>query len=101
MAQFMKVAKVSDLAPGNGRTVEAGGKKIALFNVGGTYKAVADTCLHRGGPIGEGALEGNAVVCPWHHWKYDLGSGASLTNPALKLQTFPVKVEGDDVLVEV
>jgi nitrite reductase/ring-hydroxylating ferredoxin subunit len=100
MPDFIKAAKAQDIPPGTGRTVEVGGKKIALFNVGGKFEALADACAHRGGPLGEGALEGNCVVCPWHHWEYDVTSGGSTKPPGQHVAKYPTKLEGEDVLVE-
>ena len=100
MGKTIKVAQVSDLSPGEGKVVQADGQKIALFNVGGTFHAIDNTCLHRGGPLGEGQLEESVVTCPWHAWQYDVTTGANVNNPAVMVASFPVKVEGSDVLVE-
>lgn len=100
MAEFVKVCKVGDIAIGNGRTVDVRGKPVAVFNVDGVFYAISDTCLHRGGPLGEGELEGTTVTCPWHGWRYDVTTGANEMNPSLVLERYQVKVEGDDVLVE-
>ncbi|MBI3083984.1 MAG: Rieske (2Fe-2S) protein, partial [Candidatus Omnitrophica bacterium] len=81
--------------------VEVGGKTIAVFNCDGTFYAVDNTCVHRGGPLGEGSLSGTTVTCPWHGWEYDVASGTCLTNPAAKIQRFDVKVDGDDVLISI
>jgi len=101
MGKLAKIAQTSDLNPGQCRVVEAEGKTLALFNVDGTFYAVDNTCLHRGGPLGEGELEGKIVTCPWHGWRYDVATGANVNNPAVKVACFPVKVEGTSVLVEV
>jgi nitrite reductase (NADH) small subunit len=66
MAGFVKVAKTDEIVPGQGKMIEVGGKKIALFNVEGSLHAIDDTCTHRGGPLSEGSLEGNQVTCPLH-----------------------------------
>ena len=66
MAQFIKIASTADLAPGKARCVEVGGKKVALFNLEGTFYAIDDTCTHRGGPLSEGEVSGEEVTCPWH-----------------------------------
>ncbi|MFQ5658277.1 MAG: Rieske (2Fe-2S) protein [Candidatus Methylomirabilales bacterium] len=100
MAKMVKVAQVSDLSSGEGKVVQAEGQAIALFNVGGTFHAIDNTCLHRGGPLGEGQLEESVVTCPWHAWQYDVTTGANVNNPAVKVANFPVRVEGTDVLVE-
>ena len=66
MAGFVKAAKTDEVAPGQGKMVEVSGKKIALFNVEGSFHAIDDTCTHRGGPLSEGSLEGNQVTCAGH-----------------------------------
>jgi 3-phenylpropionate/trans-cinnamate dioxygenase ferredoxin component len=100
VASFIKVAAVTDIAEGAGKTVEAAGKQIALFNLGGKFYAIDNACKHRGGPLGEGEVDGTSVVCPWHGWEYDIKSGANLDDPSVKLGCYPVKVEGNDVFVE-
>jgi nitrite reductase/ring-hydroxylating ferredoxin subunit len=77
-----------------------GGRVIALFNVDGAFLAIDNTCAHRGGPLAEGTLEGSVVTCPWHGWKYDCRSGASLTAPGRTVASYPVEVRGSDVLVD-
>lgn len=101
MASFIKVAARADVPDGTGKTVEAGGKQIALFNTAGKFYAIDNTCKHRGGPLGEGELDGTHVTCPWHGWEYDVTTGANLDDPNVKVGCYPVKIEGDDVLVEV
>ncbi len=100
MAKAVKVAQVSDVQPGQGTVVHAEGQDIALFNVGGTFHAIHNTCVHKGGPLGEGGLEGTTVTCPWHGWQYDVTTGSTVRNPAIKVASFPVRVEGSDVVVE-
>ncbi len=101
MGILVKVAKLSDLAPGQGKTVDAAGRELALFNVGGTFHAIDNACKHRGGSLGEGELDGSIVTCPLHAWTYDVSTGECFDDPACHIDKFPVKVEGDDVLVEV
>ena len=101
MGTFTRVADTADLKPGEGTVVEVAGKTLALFNVDGTFYALDNTCLHRGGPLGEGELEGAVVTCPWHGWRWDVTSGANTNNPAVKVACFPVKVEGSSVLVAI
>jgi nitrite reductase (NADH) small subunit/3-phenylpropionate/trans-cinnamate dioxygenase ferredoxin subunit len=101
MPQFVTIGKVSDLNPGQGKVVEAEGKVIALFNVGGTFHAIDNTCKHRGGPLGEGELEGSVVTCPWHGWQYDVTNGKCVFNPGVTVTCFETRVEGDEVRVEI
>jgi len=99
MADFVCVAKADEITRGQSRTVDVDGKTIAIFNVEGTFYAMDDTCVHRGGPLGQGKLEGNIVACPWHHWRFDVKTGISLTNPAARVGCYPTKIEGADILV--
>ena len=101
MSEFVKAAKTTDLKSGEARVIECGGRTLALCNVEGRYYALDNTCLHRGGPIGEGFIDGETVTCPWHGWQYDVKTGAATTNPSVKLATFETKVEGDDILVAI
>lgn len=102
MAQFHRVAKVSEVPPGTGKAVAAGGQTIALFNVGGVFYALSNTCPHRGGPLGEGVLMEKVVTCPWHAWSFDVTTGKLATNPTapLGVKTYPVRTEGEEILVE-
>ena len=101
MASFVKVASTSDLKPGATMTVEVDGKAIALFNVAGKIYATDNTCLHQGGPLGEGILEGEVITCPWHMWEYNVRTGEKLGESSLKLATYPVEVDGTDIKVAV
>lgn len=101
MADFVRVASLADLGEGECRPVEVGGKTIALFNVGGTVFALDNTCAHQGGPLGEGMLEGDVVTCPWHLWEYNVRTGEKVGTPSIKVETYPVQVEGNDIKVAV
>ena len=101
MAEFVKVANLSDLGPGSSMTVDANGKAVALFNVDGAVYALDNTCLHRGGPLGEGFLEGDVVACPWHMWEYNVRTGEKVGDPSCKVATYAVEVEGNDITVQV
>jgi len=68
--------------------------------VNGFYRAMDNVCLHRGGPLGQGMIEGGKVVCPWHGWAWDPKTGAAEQNPNAKVAVYPLKIEGGDVLVE-
>lgn len=101
MAEYVAVAKVSDLAAGSGKVVDVNGKAVALFNVNGTFYAIDNTCRHRGGPLGEGTLEGTVVTCPWHMWDYDVTTGEFTANRDVKVATYPVQVEGTEIKIAV
>ena len=95
-----KIADTKDVPPGTGTIVDAGGRTLAVFNVDGTFYAIDNTCLHRGGPLGEGELEGAIVTCPWHGWRYDVTTGAHEDNPSRCVPRYPVTVEGGAVYVD-
>jgi nitrite reductase/ring-hydroxylating ferredoxin subunit len=99
---FTKAATVHELPPGKGKQVTINGKQVALFNVGGTFYAIEDTCCHRGAPLWEGELNGKVVTCPWHGAEFDVTTGAHLSPPAPRDNaSYPVQVVGDEVQVDV
>jgi 3-phenylpropionate/trans-cinnamate dioxygenase ferredoxin subunit len=101
MAQH-QVAKRSEIAPGSTRRVVVDGSEILLCNVEGNLYAIEDVCTHDGGPLDQGQLEGETVVCPRHGATFDVRTGDALTLPAVvPVMTYPVTVEGDDVYVDV
>lgn len=99
MTEFVKVAARNEIPPGEGRCLQVGSEKIALFNVGGTLHAIDNTCCHMGGSLGEGQLDEKVVTCPLHGWQYDVTTGECQTQPGARVASFEVKVEIDDVLV--
>jgi 3-phenylpropionate/trans-cinnamate dioxygenase ferredoxin component len=101
MAEFVKVASLSELAPGTAKAVEVAGTAIALFNVDGTVFALDNTCLHQGGPLGEGMLDGEVVMCPWHMWEYNVRTGEKIGEPSLKVRRYEVQVENGDIKVAI
>lgn len=64
MAYWVKVARVNEIPVGTSKVVEAGGTPVALFNIEGTFYALGNICLHQGGPLGEGRVQGTTVTCP-------------------------------------
>ena len=99
MGEFVRVTGTTDVKSGQGIVVEVNGKTLAVFNVDGAFHAIDNTCIHRGGPLGEGDLEGSVVTCPWHGWQYDVTTGACVANPAARVERYEVQVEGTDVKV--
>jgi nitrite reductase (NADH) small subunit len=100
MGDFVRVAGTADVTPGTGMVAEVNGQAVAVFNVEGTYYAMDNTCVHRGGPLGEGELEGEVVTCPWHAWQFNVKTGVSVNNPSASVKTYQVKVEGSDIKVQ-
>lgn len=99
MGEFVRVTDTADVKPGHGIVAEVRGKTLAIFNVGGTFFAIDNICIHRGGPLGEGEVEGSVVTCPWHGWQFDVTTGACVANPAAKVERYEVKIDGTDVTV--
>jgi len=100
MSRRVFIGPAADVPIGEGCVVEAEGKTLALFNVDGAFYALENACAHRGGPLGEGDLDGAAVVCPWHAWRWDVKTGANANNPAVKMPCFPVSLDDGRVFVE-
>lgn len=89
------------MPPGTVREVSVGGRLLALArDEQGAFWALDNMCAHMGGPLGRGYLEDDALVCPLHGFAYRLDDGSCTMLPALKVQTIAVRVEGDDILVE-
>jgi nitrite reductase (NADH) small subunit len=101
MPNYIKVASVSQIAPGTGMVANVNDKEVAVFNVDGSFYAIENICKHRGGPLGEGELEGETVTCPWHAWQYNVKNGNCLTKEGIKMDTYEVHVEGDDVKIAI
>jgi nitrite reductase/ring-hydroxylating ferredoxin subunit len=93
------VASEKDLAPGQSRSVRVGIRRIAVFNVDGTYYAIEDACRHMKAPLSTGRVEGRTLTCSWHGWKYDIVTGACQDKAWGCVRTFPVKVENGEVMV--
>jgi len=85
---------------GSGRVLEAAGRTVAVFKVRGTFYAIDNECSHRGGPLGEGDLEGTVVLCPWHAWRWDVTTGANVNNPAVKVACYPIAEQDGSLFVD-
>jgi NAD(P)H-dependent nitrite reductase small subunit len=96
---FVTVARVGDVAPGTGKTVLLGRREVALFNAGGRFYALDNTCPHQGGPLSEGWIEGETVTCPWHAWCFTMRDGKMTLGDYAQVDTFDVRIEGDEVRI--
>lgn len=97
---FVKVAAVSELPPGDMKVVDVGDEQILLVNVDGAVHACDDICSHAYASLSEGDLDGVEVECPLHGAVFNVATGKALTPPAVDaLRTFAVRVDGDDILV--
>ncbi len=100
MTDFVTVARVSEIPPGSGRTVEVQGIWIALFNIGGTFYAIDNACPHAGGPLGEGRVRDSGVVeCPWHGWRFDVTTGQRVGNPDFEVPCCAVRIVDEQVQI--
>lgn len=97
--EFVTVARTTEIDPGRARVVYLRGMEVALFNIGGDFYAVDNSCPHEGGPLVAGTVEGEVLTCPWHRWQFHLATGCSPINPAIKVQTYPVKIEGEQIKI--
>ena len=98
--RWQDVGAAEELARAAVQPVTIGRLKLALVHRNGEFSAISGVCNHVGGPLGEGSLDGDYVVCPWHAWTFDVRTGENTVNAELKIPCFPVKVEGDQILVE-
>ena len=101
MSNLTKVTAKKDLPPGKAIAVAVGQKTIAVFNAGGEFFAIDDTCTHAGGPLCEGEVDGKVVTCPWHGAEFDLTTGMCVNDVAPEpLHCYQVVVEGEDIKIE-
>lgn len=101
MAQWYAVAKVKDLKEGDGVMCPIQGRPVGLWKYQDRFYALEDRCPHRGALLSEGDCKNGIVTCPWHAWQFDLKDGHFLENPEIKLKSYPVKVEGEDVFIQI
>jgi 3-phenylpropionate/trans-cinnamate dioxygenase ferredoxin subunit len=100
MSQWVDVAALGELAPGEHRVVEADGVEIAVFNLAGEYHAIENVCTHDGGTLSGGWLDGEAIVCPRHGARFSVKTGAVLAPPAYEpVHTFPIRIHDGRIQV--
>ena len=99
MDHFDRVARTSEITPGNGRTVIVAGIPVTLFKVDGSFHAIQDPCVDPDEAPQEIGPPQRVSSCMWHGWEYDVRTGESLTAPGTYARTFEVNVAGDDVFV--
>lgn len=101
MSDFQKIASKNEIENGSMKTFEVNGKKVAIANMDGQFFAIDDTCSHAQCSLGEGFLDEQTVICPCHGSTFDVSNGKVLSLPATQnVGSYPVKVEGDDILVQ-
>ena len=97
--QFVRVAGVADVPAGSARAFRNGRHDVAIFNVGGEFYALANSCPHQGGPIADGFLEGPLITCPWHAWCFDVRTGKMTLGEFARVERFAIRREGDSLYV--
>ena len=101
MAEFVRICGKADLPPaGEAREIAVGERVLCVANEGGSISVMDNVCPHRGGPLGQGMIEGGKLICPWHAWAFDLKTGEATHTPMARVPMYEVKVEGEDVLVK-
>lgn len=98
--KMFKVADRDEVPDGKSKIVHIEGRSLALFRINNEYFAIANSCLHRGGPLGEGEVSGHEVTCPWHGWKFNLVDGSFSMVPTLKVKIFKVRQTPEGVFIE-
>lgn len=98
---FVSVATVDELKPGERMVVELGRHWVAIFNVEGTYYAIEDVCTHDDGPLAEGELNGCIIACPRHGATFDIRTGKVLSAPAMvDVKSYEVHIQGSDIQIK-
>ena len=101
MADWVAVARVEELPPGQWRVVDLDGTRVAVFNLQGEYFAIEDVCTHDGGILTGGTVEGEQIMCPRHGARFSIKTGEALTAPAYEATaTFPVRVQYGEIQVK-
>jgi nitrite reductase/ring-hydroxylating ferredoxin subunit len=101
MSNWIAATTASSCPPGTSVELVVADRIVALYNVEGKFYALDGVCPHQGGPLGKGQLSGCVVTCPWHGWQFDVTNGAHQLNSRLMQPAFPVRVEGDTVMIQV
>jgi nitrite reductase (NADH) small subunit len=101
--RWIRITECGNIPMREGRAALIGDREIAIFNLGDRFLAVDNRCPHKGGPLADGIVAGDAVVCPLHAWKFSLHSGAAERpgDSAACVRTYPTRVEAGVVLVQV
>jgi nitrite reductase/ring-hydroxylating ferredoxin subunit len=95
-----RIGSLAELRGGSSVKASIGKVRVAAFVVGDAVVATNGRCPHAGGPLHEGEVEDGVLTCPWHGWTYDLSTGACGEDDSLNLERFAVRIEGDDIMVQ-
>lgn len=111
------IATAGEIPPGGRKIVTVNGREIGVFNLDGGYYALRNICPHKAGPLCRGRLrplvlpngltgmtytrEGEILKCPWHQWEFDIKTGQALYDPKLRVRTYRVEVEKENIVLHV
>jgi len=97
---WIEVCKLDEIPPSQARTVNAAGTMVAVFRLtDDRVKAVENRCPHKDGPLAEGIISGDDILCPLHNWRISLDSGEVAAPDEGCVKTYPVKVENGQVFL--
>lgn len=99
MSEYTPVTKTKTIRDGRGKSFTVNGKRIAVFNENGQFCAVDNTCPHAMGSLGRGRIRNSHVTCPVHGYVYDTETGECQTDPRLRIRTYSVIIEDDEIKV--
>ena len=98
--RYVRVGKASDVPAGRAEVFDVEDRKIAVFRLEDAFYAIEDICTHDGGPLAEGEIEEDQVICPRHGARFNIKTGAALTLPAVTpVESYPVRVEGNELYI--
>src|ERR1043165_6107895 len=99
MPELIEIARTADVPRGRAKAFTVGEKKIALYHTAKGFFATDNVCPHRGGPLAEGDVIGDEIVCPWHLWSFDVATGVCPGNEEYRIATHEVRTDGERILV--
>lgn len=98
--EFVEISPASELPSGERLFVDIGNKPIVIFNIAGQFFAIGDVCTHDDGPLGDGALEENNIICPRHGAEFDVRTGQAMQMPAvIDIPAYPVQVRDGNIFL--
>lgn len=98
--RLVTIGRADDLPLACGAIVDlADGAEVALFHTEEGFYAIENFCPHRGAPLADGSLDGCAVACSLHGWRFDVRTGACLSHPAAGIERYEVRIEAGEIKI--